>query len=102
MEYTGKQKSYLKGLANEMDVIVKVGDKGITDNLVKSLDEALTKRELVKASNSNLERNERVEVANKLAKATNSILINIIGKTMLYYRENPDNPTVSEKFNKIK
>ena len=102
MEYTGKQKAYLKGLANEMEVIVKVGDKGVTENLIKSLDEALTKRELVKASNSHPDRDERTKAAEELAEATNSTLVNIIGKTMLYYRENADNPVVSKGFKKVK
>lgn len=102
MEYTGKQKAYLKGLANEMEVLVKIGDKGITENLKKSLEELLVKRELVKVSNTNPDREERAKAAEELAAGTNSVLVNIIGKTMLYYRENPDNPVVSKGFNKVK
>ena len=47
---TGKQRSYLKGLANEIDPIFQVGKNGITDNFIKQIDEALEARELIKVN----------------------------------------------------
>ncbi|MBT3169277.1 MAG: YhbY family RNA-binding protein [Candidatus Cloacimonetes bacterium] len=99
---TGKQKAYLKKLAHNLSVIVKIGDNGISENLVKSLNEALTAREIVKASMSHPSAEIRKETAMTLAEKTASTLVNIIGKTMLFYRENPDNPVVSNDFKKIK
>ena len=45
---TGKQRSYLKGIANNMDPIFQVGKNGITDNFIKQVDEALEAREIIK------------------------------------------------------
>ncbi len=99
---TGKQKAYLKKLAHNLNVTVKIGNNGISKNLVKSLDEALIAREIVKASMSHPSAEIRKETAITLAEKTTAILVNIIGKTMLFYRENPNNPVVSNDFNKIK
>ena len=38
---TGKQKRYLRSLANRMDPILQVGKSGISENLVCQLDDAL-------------------------------------------------------------
>ncbi|MCD6182335.1 MAG: YhbY family RNA-binding protein [Candidatus Cloacimonetes bacterium] len=102
MEYTGKQKSYLKSVANGLDAIVKMGGKGVTENLIKALDEALTAHELVKVSSFERDRDTRTSAARALAEGTQSQLIAILGRTMLFYRENPDHPTVSKSLNKIK
>lgn len=47
---TSKQRSYLRGLANNIPAIFQVGKGGIDDNTIKQFDEALEARELVKAS----------------------------------------------------
>ena len=45
---TGKQRSYLKSLANGIDPIVNIGKSELTDSVVSAVDEALNARELVK------------------------------------------------------
>jgi len=47
---TGKQRSYLRGLANNLQPIFQVGKGGISDNMVKQFNDALEARELVKAT----------------------------------------------------
>ena len=47
---TGKQRSYLKGLANAVPAIMQVGKAGITDSLITQVDEYLEQHELVKGS----------------------------------------------------
>ena len=41
MSLTSKQRSYLRGLANNMDPIIQIGKGGITANLLLQADEAL-------------------------------------------------------------
>ena len=48
MELTSKQRSQLRGLANDIDTIVQVGKDGIGENLVKQVNDALEARELIK------------------------------------------------------
>lgn len=45
---TSKQRAYLKGLSNEIKPIFQIGKGGINDMLVKQINEALKKREIVK------------------------------------------------------
>ncbi|HBK70034.1 MAG TPA: ribosome assembly RNA-binding protein YhbY, partial [Firmicutes bacterium] len=41
---TGKQKSFLRGMLNTMTPVFQVGKGGITENLLKQLDEVLEAR----------------------------------------------------------
>ena len=45
---TGKQRAYLRSLANGLDTILTVGKGGLTENVIQQADEALTARELIK------------------------------------------------------
>jgi len=96
MELTNKQKAKLKSIAQHLDAIVKIGEKGITPNVVSSVNEALKARELVKFSVAHSDRKVRKEMMIELAKATEAILVNIIGKTGLLFKVNPENPIISK------
>ena len=41
---TGKQRSYLRRLANGIEPIFQIGKGGITENVIKQFDEALEAR----------------------------------------------------------
>jgi len=97
MELTSKQKADLKALAQHMDAIVMIGDKGVTPAVIRSLDEALRARELVKISVSHPDRNVRKGLIAELAEASAATVVNIIGKTALLFKSNPDNPKISKK-----
>lgn len=45
---TTKQRAYLRSLANDREPITQIGKNGITDNLIKTVSDALTAHELVK------------------------------------------------------
>ena len=47
---TGKQKTYLKGLAHTMQPIIQIGKNGVNEMLVKTIGDALEARELIKVS----------------------------------------------------
>ena len=38
---TSKQRAYLRGLANSIDPIFQIGKSGLSENLLKQLDDAL-------------------------------------------------------------
>lgn len=91
-ELTGKQRRYLRGLANQIPATVYAGKEGITDSVVRSLEEAYHTRELVKVR---LEKNcpvERGEAARELAVRTGSHLVQVLGRTVLLYRADPERP----------
>lgn len=90
-EITGSQKRKLKSLAHKLKPVVLIGQKGITESLVKAVDMALEDHELIKIKFIDL-KDEKIELADKVVKDTNSFLINIIGNIAIIYRENPDLP----------
>jgi len=96
MELTNKQKAKLKSMAQQLDAIVRIGDKGVTPTVITSMNEALKARELVKISVAHSDRKIRKEMMSELAKDTDAILVNIIGKTALLFKVNPDNPIISK------
>ncbi|MBT3756697.1 MAG: YhbY family RNA-binding protein [Candidatus Cloacimonetes bacterium] len=97
MKLTNKQKAKMKSMAQLLDAIVKIGDKGVTQTVISSMNEALIARELVKFSVAHSDRKIRKEMMAELAEATDAILVNIIGKTGLLFKINPDNPIISEE-----
>ena len=50
MELRGKQKQFLKKEAHHLQAIFQIGKGGLSDEIVRQIDEALEKRELIKVS----------------------------------------------------
>ncbi len=85
----GKERAELRSAAHHLDPIVHVGHGGITDAVVASLDDALRTHELVKVQlGKHLELGAK-EAAGRLASATNSEVIQVIGRTCTLYRPKP-------------
>lgn len=84
---TGKQKRYLRSLANRLEPILQVGKSGVSENLVCQLDDALTARELVKIRvlpNAPLTVDETAAV---LSERTGAELVQVIGRNAVLYRQ---------------
>ena len=91
---TGKQRSFLKSMANSIDPIFQIGKGGVSDNLIKQVDDALNAREIVKISilkNSEL---DPTEVAMELAEELNAEFVQSIGKRFTLYRESEKNKKI--------
>lgn len=89
---TSRQKKYLKGLGHDLTANILIGKEGITERLVTATDLELSRHELVKVkigTNSGLDKHDTAE---RLPAATGSALVQLLGKTMLLYRPNPDLP----------
>ena len=91
---TGKQRSYLKGIANNLDPIFQVGKNGITENLIKQVDDALEKREIIKMNVLNNSLLDAKEVAMSLAEETNAEFVQSIGNRLVLYRESKKNKKI--------
>ena len=87
---TGKQLRYLRGLGHHLKPLVMLGREGINDNVIKAADAVLTAHELVKVKIGNGCPLERREAADTVAAGTGSAIVQILGKTFLLFRANPD------------
>ena len=88
----GSERAELRAEAHHLDPTVHVGQHGLTPALVSSLDDALRTRELVKVKLGKGAEVKPKEAAGELASATGSEVVQVIGRTATFYRENPDLP----------
>lgn len=86
----GKERAELRSEAHHLSASVHVGQHGMTPSLIKSLDDALRTRELVKVKLQPRLEAEPKDAAQALALATSSDVVQVIGRTATFYRENPD------------
>jgi RNA-binding protein len=67
-----------------------MGAQGISESLLKSLDETLRARELVKVKIGKGSELATREVANDLAARTNAEVVQVIGRTFTLYRQDQE------------
>ena len=94
MPITSKQRAQLRSLAATEDTIVQIGKGGINDNVIASVDAALSARELVKGrvlENSMLTAREACET---LSEACRAEQVQVIGTKFVLYRRNPREPKI--------
>lgn len=91
---TGKQKRHLRSLAHHLNPIFQVGKGGTNDNLVKHIVEAIEIRELIKVSVLNNCLDDPKEVGAWVAEESGSELVQVIGKTIVLYKESKDHKTI--------
>jgi RNA-binding protein len=86
----GRDRAELRAEAHHLNPTVHVGKEGLSASLITSLDDTLRTHELVKVK---LGKNADVkpkDAAGALALATKSEVIQVLGRTATFYRENPD------------
>lgn len=87
---TGKQRAYLKGLANQESPIINIGKNSLTPSLIKAIDEALKKRELVKIKILNNNMDDQDELINKILEELDADFVSHLGNNFTIYRESED------------
>jgi RNA-binding protein YhbY len=80
---SGKERRSLKCVAKTRNVDIKIGKKGITNNVLKEIEFILKRDSMVKVSFKN-EKPERLELQKKLQLLLNSSIIESVGKTSTY------------------
>ena len=91
---TGKQRSYLKGLAHNIDPLFQIGKNGLSDNFIQQVEEALETRELIKIKilqNSIL---DPTETANEIADAVDAEFVQSIGSKFVLYKESQEDKKI--------
>jgi RNA-binding protein len=94
MELSEKQRKYLRGLGHALNPVLLVGQHGMTPAVIAEAKRALHDHELIKVKFRGAERDARDSGLNELATATESILVQRIGHTALYYKRRIDRPGI--------
>ncbi len=91
---TGKQRSYLKSMANTMDPVLQLGKNGISDSFVKQVQEILEVKELIKIKVLNNSLLEADEVAHELVEKLNCEFVQSIGNKIVIYKESEEDKKI--------
>ncbi|WP_153123325.1 ribosome assembly RNA-binding protein YhbY [Peribacillus tepidiphilus] len=91
---TGKQKRFLRSKAHHLTPIFQVGKGGVNENMIKQIADALEARELMKVSVLQNCEEDRHTVAEELASGTHAELVQVIGNTIVLYKESKENKQI--------
>ena len=83
---TGKQRRYLKGLAQTIQPTVSIGKADLTETVIKSIDDYLEAHELIKVSIQEASLLDPKETANEVAEMLNAEFVQAIGRRFVLYR----------------
>ncbi len=84
----GSQRKYLRAQAHHITPLVIIGAKGVTEQLLASVDMALNDHELIKVKFGEFKEAKK-EISGEIAGATKSELVGLIGNIAILYRQHP-------------
>lgn len=94
-DLTPRQRAHLRSLAHPLKPILQVGKEGLTDSVVRTVEDAFHTRELIKV--------KVLESAPATARETGALLagavqgahlVQVIGRTVVLYRRHPEKPEI--------
>ena len=93
---TGKQRSYLRKLAQQLDPVVYIGKSDMTENVLREMDRLLSSRELIKVKLQEGSLLDPKEAANDAAETLRAEFVQAIGRRFVLYRqaEDPEKRTI--------
>lgn len=91
---TSKQRAYLRSLANPIETIVMVGKGGMSPEIIKQADDALTARELIKGKVLETSPVSPKEAAEQIAQELQAVVVQVIGTKFVLYRRNQKEPKI--------
>ena len=91
---TNAEKRHLKSLAHSLQPVVRIGQKGVTDNVLTELSLAMDHHELVKVKVGIGDRTQRSDAIQAMASATSAEIVQQIGQTASLFRRNAKKPVI--------
>ncbi len=99
---TTKERAYLKGLAQNIDPILSLGKASLTPEFTEAVAEAIKARELIKINVLKNCVDVPQTLARTLSERTHSEVVQVIGRKIVLYKRNMDNPGIIFPGEKIK
>lgn len=91
---TSKQRSYLKSLSNSIEPVFQIGKSGLTPEVTQAVSEVFNNKELIKLAVLKNCMDDPREIAAMLGERTKSQVVQVIGKKIVLYKENKNNPII--------
>ncbi len=91
---TSKQRAHLRSLASNIEPVFQIGKNGVTPEVIKSIDEALEARELVKGTVLNNCLDDIRDICDIISERTRSETVQVIGRKIVFFRVSKKNPVI--------
>lgn len=91
---TSKQRAYLRSLANTINPIFQIGKAGISEEMIKQLNNALEARELIKINVLETAQEDIKNLGEQIAISTNSIFVQKVGNKITLYKPRKKDPKI--------
>ena len=91
---TSKQRAYLRSLANPIPTIMQIGKGGLTENLLKTVSDALEARELIKLNVLENSGEDAYDLLQNLAAELGAEPVAVIGRKIVLYRASEKKPVI--------
>ncbi len=87
---TSKQRSYLKGLAMNIEPTFQIGKSGVTPELTRAVADALEAREIMKLTVLKNCPDDGEKIASMISERTHSEVVQVIGNRIVLYKQAKD------------
>ena len=94
MTITSKQRARLRSIAQTTETIAQFGKGELSPEQVTMVDQALTKRELIKCRVLETSPYTPKELCQMLSERTGAIPVSVIGSKFVLYRRNSEKPVI--------
>ena len=91
---TSKQRAYLRSLANPIPTIMQIGKGGLTENLLKTVSDALEARELIKLNVLENRGEDAYALLQELAAQLGAEPVAVVGRKIVLYRASEKKPVI--------
>lgn len=88
-DLNGQHTRFLRGLGHHLSPMVHIGKEGVSDSVIKTTMESIISHELIKVKLLNTCPTEIKDAADILCEKTGAVVAQILGKTLLLFKENP-------------
>ncbi|MCR4938548.1 MAG: ribosome assembly RNA-binding protein YhbY [Treponemataceae bacterium] len=85
IELTSKQRKFFEKEAHSLSPVVIVGAAGVSEGVIKMVDETLGIHELIKVKFNEFKEDKR-KLSEVIAEETNCVLVRLIGNVAIFYR----------------
>ncbi len=89
-----KQISYLRGLAHNLNPVVMISNKGLSEAVLKEINLSLDAHELIKIKVTGDDRELRAQLLVDICTQTNAVAVHHIGKQLVVYRKSATKPKI--------
>lgn len=86
MSLSNEQKKHYRTIGHDLNPIVTISSKGLSDTVLLEIERALNDHELIKIKVVAEDKSARKELTESISKQTKSAIIQEIGKVALIYR----------------